>query len=557
MRSRLVLLLLISFLAGAKAKQPNIVLLSVDDMNCDSIGVFGCQVEGITPNIDALAAESLRFEHAHVHASSCVPSRNIILTGQYLWNSGVEGFYNLPPSVKKNYIIPEFFRDHGYFTMIRGKASHSTPYYPHPGWDIDFDGEKRIKDNIRKPQTFYTYTKEGVEEAKASGKPFFYSINLYDPHTALYNWNPKEGSVLGRSDKDNHPSRIYGPDEIRVPAFLPDTEKVRLEVAAYFNNVRRADDSIGQVVHALKESGVWEDTIIIFFSDHGMPFPFAKTANYYHSTRTPLLIRWPGITKPGRVESEQVVGVVDLFPTVAEMIDKEAPANLDGESLVPILKAEAKEIREFVYTMYEENVGGNRQPTRSVVSKDFGYLYNPWSDGIRVFATATRGMASTKEMERLASEGDSGMQKRLDLFKYRVPEEFYHYREDPHALHNLIDDPETKGLIKTFKEKMKEFMEVSNDPLLELFTEQHNESRVAAYLKRLDQETAVRKAKPEVFKRGYANKMKAEAKSNDETVTKDGVPGETLTPEEKARIEKRRKNRAAKRASSQEGSDQE
>ena len=77
-------------------------MLTVDDMNCDSVGVFGCKVPQTTPNIDRLAADSLRFNHAHVHASSCVPSRNIVMTGRYLYNSGVEGFYAVPPKIQQN-----------------------------------------------------------------------------------------------------------------------------------------------------------------------------------------------------------------------------------------------------------------------------------------------------------------------------------------------------------------------------------------------------------------------------------------------------------------------
>lgn len=520
------------------AKAPNIVLLSVDDMNCDSIGVFGSAVPGTTPNIDALAGKSLRFNHAHVHASSCVPSRNIIMTGRYLWNSGVTGFQNIPPSVVKNPTIPEFLKEQGYFVMIRGKESHSTPYSPFPAWDISFGDEKRIEGNSRHPESFYKSTREGIEEAANAGKPFFFSINIYDPHTALYNWNTREATEkLNRQDVDNPPSRIYKPDEMVVPGFLPDTPLVRRELAAYYSSVRRSDDSVGAVIRALKESGVYENSILIFFSDHGMPFPFAKTAMYYHSTRTPLMLRWPGVTKNGAVDDRHVVGTVDLFPTIAEMIGKPAPDGLDGRSLGDLLRGGTQPNREHAVVMYEENVGGNCQPTRAVLSRDFGYIVNLWSDGERKFATATRGMATTREIRRLAETGDTAMQQRLHLFEHRVPEEFFHYAKDPDALHNLIDNPEFSGRIDSYRDELRRFMKSHGDPMREIYEKRDDETAVQTYLAARDAAAKARKAKPEIYKRKY------EAKT---TQPPDRFAGKS--PEERARAEARAKKRQARKA---------
>lgn len=530
-----VLIVLVSALPCTLAKaadEPmNVLLLSVDDMNCDSVGAFGCKVPGTTPNLDALAADSMRFLHAHVHASSCVPSRNIIMTGRYLFNSGVEGFYAVPPEIKENPTQAKFLRHHGYFTMIQGKESHSMPFHPYTEWDIDF-GDGRMKgSNTRHPATFRRFTKEGVDAAKRAGKPFYYSINIHDPHNPIYNWHPKTGVGLNAPDRDNPPSRTYTPDEVVVPKFLPDTPKVRQELAAYYSSVRRADDSVGQVIRVLKELDVYDNTIIMFFSDHGMPFPFAKTAMYYHSTHTPLIIRWPGVTSPGAVDDQHVLGTVDLFPTMAEMLSLDPPDRLDGRSFADILRGKSQDDREFVYTMYEENVGGNRQPTRSVISKDFGYIVNLWSDGERRFATATRGMASMREIERLAADGDRTMQQRLDLFQHRVPEEFYHYSSDPDAMNNLIDELAYAKKIEAFRQQAVAMMTSSGDPLLDIYQGRDDAAAVDAYLSALDAESKARKAKPEIYKRGWAAKQ-VEKKSNSQE-----------SPEESQRREKRKQNR--------------
>ncbi len=491
----------------ASAKM-NVLMLTVDDMNCNSVGAFGSPVPGTTPNIDKLAADGIQFNHAHVHASSCVPSRNIVMTGRYLYNSGIEGFYGVPSDIVKNPTIPEWLQDNGYFTMILNKESHSTPHYPFAAWDIDFK-QKGVEGNSRHPDNFYRYTKEGIEVAKAAGKPFFYNVNINDPHLPIYNWSPKKGEGLNRQDVDNPPSRIYTPEEIVVPGFLPDTPTVRQELAAYYSTVRRADDSVASVIQALRDTGTYDNTIIVFFSDHGMPFPFAKTAMWYHSTHTPFIVRWPGVTKSGAVDDQHVLGTVDIFPTLVEGIGGKSPEGLDGRSFLDLLKGKTQSGREYAFTMYEENVGGNRQPMRSVISRTHGYIFSPWSDGERQFATATRGMASTKEIQRIAEAGDEAMQQRYDLFLHSTPEQFFDYENDVDGLNNLIDNPEYKNLVVRFRRQLATLMRRTNDPLLEIFENRDDKESTQAYLTRLDAESKMRKQKPQIYKRGYSLKAKA------------------------------------------------
>jgi len=150
-RATMVVAVVLGMGFSAHAKM-NILVLTVDDMNCDSVGVFGCKVPDTTPNMDRFAEAGFRFRHAHVHATSCIPSRNVVQTGRYLYNSGIEGFYQLPRTKVTYETTPDILRDNGYFTMIRGKASHSSPYHPYPAWDISFDEElKANRVNIREP----------------------------------------------------------------------------------------------------------------------------------------------------------------------------------------------------------------------------------------------------------------------------------------------------------------------------------------------------------------------------------------------------------------------
>ncbi|VGO13057.1 Arylsulfatase [Pontiella desulfatans] len=506
MKKMILMMVAVAFCAQAKM---NILVLTVDDMNCDSVGVYGCTMPDTTPNMDSFARDGFRFKHAHVHATSCIPSRNTVMTGRYMFNSGVEGFYAVPRESVTYKTTPEILRDNGYFTMIRGKSSHSMPYFPYPAWDINWDDElKEKRINIRHPDSFYEYTKKGVEAAQKAGKPFFYSIDIHDPHTALYRFSHKRGKVVTElgADRGNPPSRIFKDDEITMPAFLPDTPLSRQEVTAYYNSVRRADDSFGMIMKALKDTGVWDNTLVVFFSDHGMPFPFAKTAMYYHSTHTPLMVRWPGVTKGGTADDEHVVGTVDIQPTLLEAVGIEEPSGLDGRSLASILNGGKQDNREFVYVMYEENVGGNRQPMRGITSKDHTYICNLWSDGERKFATATKGMATTAEMFRLAKEGDAYMQQRADLFTYSVPEQFFDVNKDADGLNNLIDHPEYKSLVQKHQAQMVATMKSCNDPMLEIYGDRDNKAAVGEYLAKLDADVKVRKSQPEIYKRGHAKK---------------------------------------------------
>jgi N-sulfoglucosamine sulfohydrolase len=164
------------------AKRPNILFITVDDMSCDSVGVFGCKVKDTTPNLDRLAGEGVRFTYAHVQAANCVPSRNVMQTGRYPHTSGVEGFYKVRTDFP---ILPDLMSVNGYFTAIKGKLSHSTPYQPYP-WDMIMDPEQEKRDGKGKPQTFYDFTRDAIAASGKARKPFYLLVNIVDPHKPFY-----------------------------------------------------------------------------------------------------------------------------------------------------------------------------------------------------------------------------------------------------------------------------------------------------------------------------------------------------------------------------------
>ena len=491
---RILLSLALLFAVSTRgADRPNILLLTVDDMSCDSVGVFGSKLADTTPNMDKLASQSLRFAHAHVTVGNCMPCRNVMFSGLYSHNNKVEGFYQVKDPGWPHLV--DLMKGAGYFTGIRGKVSHSAPYQPY-AWDANLDTlPDGSKGHMKDPKSYGISTADGIAKAKAAGKPFCLAVNISDPHKPF--WSKARGG-----GKDPYtPSRIFKASEVPVPGFLFDDPQVREELALYYSSVRRADDCVGQVLAALKASGEMDNTVVMFMSDHGMPLPFAKTQLYHHSTHTPWMVRWPGVTKAGSVDKQHMISAVDFLPTILDITGTKYPERLDGRSYLPLLKGGTQEGRDHVIKEYNENAGRSRDPMRGVQTKKYLYLFNPWSNGERVFATATTGTVTYRRMVDLASSSKT-LSARLDLYKHRVPEELYDVVKDPDCLENLIEHPEHENELKKLRATLDAWMIKSNDPILEAFRKRKDRSFVEAYVQKLEKESAERRGK------GQKNKTK-------------------------------------------------
>ena len=462
------------------ADRPNILLLTVDDMSCDSVGVYGCKLPGTTPHMDRLATQSLRFAHAHTTVGNCMPCRNVMFSGLHSHNNKIEGFYQVKNPGWPHLV--DLMKAGGYFTGIRGKVSHSSPYQPY-AWDANLDTlPDGTKAHLKDVQSYGAATTAGIAQAKAAKKPFCLVVNISDPHKPFWR---------GPNDP-NKPSRIYTADEVPIPGFLFDDPQVREELALYYTSVRRADDAVGAVLKALETSGEAENTVVMFMSDHGMPLPFAKTQLYHHSTRTPWMVRWPGVTHPGSVDKQHMISVVDFLPTVLDITGIKHPKRLDGRSYLPLLKGDTQSGREHVIKEYNENSGRSRDPMRAIQTKRFLYLFNPWSNGERVFATATTGTATFRRLAALA-ETNNKLAARLDLYKHRVPEELYDVVKDPDCLHNLIDSPQHIAELKQLRATLDAELVKSKDPMLEAFRKREDREFVEAYVQQLEKEAGERK----------------------------------------------------------------
>ncbi|MCC7146073.1 MAG: sulfatase [Phycisphaeraceae bacterium] len=444
-------------------QRPNVLLITADDMNWDAVGAFGCPVAGTTPNIDRIATEGMRFNHAHVTISVCQPSRNTLLTGRYPHRHRGEGFYHLrQPGIPT---LPQELRSAGYRVGILGKVSHSTPYADFK-WDTTF-GELDMGHG-RNPAIYRQRALEFVRGAVQDQQPFFLMANSHDPHRPFYGNDIPYWYQPHQTPVAVPPSRVFKPQEITTPGFLADLPDVRLEIAEYYSSVRRCDDTVGCLLDVLRETGTDQNTLILYLSDNGMAFPFAKTNCYLNSTRTPWIMRWPGHLKPDSVERDHMISGIDLMPTVLDALGLPLPPGMDGRSFLPLLRGEKQAGRDLVFTQFYQTSARRNYPIRCVQSRQFGYLFNPWSNGTRVFKNESQDGRTMAAMDQAAAS-DPQLAQRVQLFRYRVPEEFYDFGNDPNALHNLINDPAYAGELNNMQATLERWMHDTQDPALEVF----------------------------------------------------------------------------------------
>lgn len=470
------------------AERTNLLIITVDDMSADSLGVFGCRLPDTSPNIDALAKQGMRFNRAHVVVGNCFPSRNVMWSGLYPHNTGVEGFYQVRDA--KHLHLADLMKQAGYYTGILHKVSHSTPYSPYPSWDVDLtsapDGRKR---NVKAAITYFDGAAQGIQEARNAGKPFCLVMNVADPHKPFY----AEGNRGQTIPDENVPTRVFTPDEVPIPGFLFDDPVVRKELSHYYSSVRRADDCVGAILKALEQSGLRDSTIIMFLSDHGMPLPFAKTQVYHHSSHTPLFLIVPGVTKADTVDTEHMVSAVDLLPTLLELTGIDHPNRMDGRSFAPLLRGETQKDRDFIIKEYNENAGGSRDPMRSIQTQKYLFIFNPWSNGERIMATATSGTSTYRRMAQLA-KSDPDINARHELYQHRVPEELYDIQCDPDCLHNLLQAPEHQQDLNVLRKRLEQWMVDTNDGMLTVFRNREDAAAREAYVAAQELEAAARKS---------------------------------------------------------------
>jgi len=481
----IAVVVLVAFVRGASAQQlappkkrPNVLMIVADDMNWDTPGCFGGAAEDITPNIDRLAAEGIRFWHAYVNVSICTPSRSVLLTGLYSANNGVEGFQRIRPGTRT---LPSILNEAGYLCGIIGKPLRQQELFR---WSVTYRWPGVGDEDLwgRDPAVYRRFAKNFFAMAKTSNQPFFLMANSHDPH------RPFAGEEATRPHEQLAPaSRTFRAEEVRVPGFLPDLPGVRKDLAAYCTSSRRLDDMVGEVLEELSEAGLTGDTIVIFLSDNGMPFPSAKFNCYVDSVRSPWIVRWPGKIEKGTIDRTHMISAVDLQPTILEAVGLPPGPTSDGRSFLPLLQGKPQSGRDCVFAQFYHIHGADALPMRSVLTREFAYVFNPWSNGRRRF---TRLGGTTFAAMQQSAKTDAAMAARIRHLRFRSVEEFHDLRTDPNCLVNLLGTArdgqplsaaEQKHL-DDLRAKLRRWMVQVEDPALTAFDNRHQPESLEQFI---------------------------------------------------------------------------
>ncbi len=421
-------------------KLPNIILITADDLGWKDLGCYGNkQIK--TPNLDRLAEGGVRFTNAFVVSSSCAPSRASLITGQYPHTNGVTALTHikktrsLSPFAKT---LPDLLKERGYNTALIGKW-HPSPYIP-----VSFYGyQNRLSGLFPKSWKIENADKiNGYVEENRDNR-FFIEINFMQNHR----------DDLGEFDfAEGFP---YDPEKVTVPEYwtLPNWPEIREEVAEFYSRTEQMDHIIGQMLDKLEELGLESNTLVVFMSDNGAPFPGNKMTLYDRGTGTPLIMRYPDKIKSGTV-NEMLTNTIDIMPTVLDAVGLPISEEIEGKSFYSqVTGTSTNEPNEAVYMEMTDHVF--YIPTRAVRNKRWKYIRN--------YSDIALGLDQNNHMEwahRLCELPNQPWKKP------RVRQELYDLQSDPHEQNNLAEDAQYASVLTEMSGLLDRHMKQTADPYL-------------------------------------------------------------------------------------------
>ena len=416
-RLALVLISVTAFSVHAQDTTPNFIVIVADDMAWNDAGVYG-HPHIQTPNIDRLAAEGLRFDFAFLTTSSCSPSRSSILTGRYPHSTNAGELHLTLPG--EQVVLTELLRDRGYYTAAAGKWHLGEP--TKSKFDAIVGG---------RPSGCEEWV--ATLEDRPKDKPFFMWLAAFDPHRPY-----KEGTI----------PVPHSAEDAVVPPFLPDRSETRTDLALYYDEISRMDRYVGEVLDELDRQGIAENTCVVFMSDNGRPFPRCKTTLYDSGIRTPFIVRFPGVTKPGSV-CTGLISSVDLAPTIVELADASPAPRHQGRSFAALLTNPSSDFRAHVIA--EHNWHDYSARERSVRSKDFLYIRNEYADVPGTPPADAVRSITYQAMVAAHANGELHGEQSSTFTVPRPAEELYDTEADPYSLRNLADDKTHADTLETLR----------------------------------------------------------------------------------------------------------
>ena len=425
----------------AARQPPNVLFLICDDLNCD-LGCYG-HPQVRSPNIDRLARQGVRFDYACCQYPLCGPSRASFMSGMYpdqtLIHQNSIYLRERVPNVQS--LSQLYRRNKGFATRIGkiyhygvprhiGTSGHDDPF----SWDYTINPRGRDKDEEarvitlqpgRYGGTLSWLAADGTDEEQTDGiaateavsllqkyatdkRRFFLAVGLYRPHTPYvapkkyFEMYPRESIRIPRIPEGYYDTlprpAVQSITRRKVQLNLPD-DTARDVIQAYYASITFADAQLGRILDALEQTGLQQNTIVVFTSDHGYHMGehghWQKTTLFENAARVPLIIAGPGVTAAGST-SGALAELVDLYPTLAELAGLQAPPTAQGVSLVPALKDPAARPRDSALTQYA--TGYSLRTER--------YRYTEWgtdgADGAELYDRQT----DPEELRNLANQVD-------------------------------------------------------------------------------------------------------------------------------------------------------
>jgi N-sulfoglucosamine sulfohydrolase len=379
-----------------------------------------------TPNIQRLADQGVLFRKAFCAAPTCSASRACLLTGQYGHNNGMMGLAHRGWSLhdyRQHIVHP--LRGAGYHSVLIGEQ-HIAKRPDIIGFD------QVVKIETSHVESVAPRAMEIIAEPIA--QPFFLSVGFFETHR---DW-------LG-------PSSVRDALYSLPPGNLPDTPETRRDMAAFKASARSLDQGVGEVLEALDESGLADNTLIIFTTDHGLAFPGAKATMFDRGLGVMLILRGPGGFSGGKV-NDALVSHLDIYPTVCELAGIERPDFLQGESLMPLVRREATSIRDALFA--EMTWHAAYEPQRAVRTERWKY--------IRRFGDRTKPV--------LANCDDSPSKSLLLAHGWGertiASEQLYDLVFDPNEAANIAGEQRCAATLGDMRDRLDAWMVQTDDPLL-------------------------------------------------------------------------------------------
>ncbi|HYI19014.1 MAG TPA: sulfatase [Solirubrobacteraceae bacterium] len=402
---------------------PNIVYVHSHDTG-RYIQPYGRQV--VTPNIQRLADQGLLFRSAFAAAPSCSPSRAALLTGRWPHCNGMNGLAHRGFALDDpSQHVVHTLKAAGYWTAMVGEQ-HVSADPLELGYDVVApSGSHRVHDVGPAAVRL-------IRERPS--QPFFLSVGFFETHRDYF-------------DPTSVRDALYS----IPPANLPDSPVTRHDMAAFKQSARTLDHGVGAVLGALDDEGIADDTLVVFTTDHGVPFPGAKATLSDRGIGVLLILRGPGGFHGGRV-NDALISQIDIFPTLCDLAAIDCPPHLQGRSLLPHVRGETPDVNDAVFA--ELTYHAAYDPQRAIRTRRHKYVRRFGERDLPVLANVDD--SPTKDLLLDAGWGDLP----------RAREELYDLVLDPGEARNLAGDPAHADVHRALRDRLDEWMLTTEDPLL-------------------------------------------------------------------------------------------